>query len=58
MINIKSDLDSLKNLAKTSLNSLPNDPIFEKLQFLIKNSEDMGKLKTEYLKEIQEKKQF
>jgi len=56
--NIKSDLDSLKKFAKNTLNSLPNDPIFEKLQFLIKNSEDIGKLKTEYLKEIQEKKQF
>ena len=55
---IREEIDSLKFHVKTSLNTSSIEAIFEKMNFLIRNTEDLGKLKNEYLKEIQEKKQF
>lgn len=57
--NLKADLENLKLSVANSYESFRIEPVFEKLLLLIRgNSDDIDKLRTEYLKEIQEKKQF
>lgn len=52
-------METFKNFTKNTIEAFEIEPIFEKLSFLIRgNSNDIDKLKNEYVKEIQQKKQF